>query len=192
MKKTLSPLLALAMTATIALTGVLVAGQQEQKDDTDVRIQAGDVDIQADVDRQRQRDALRETEFRQAKPLLHRASAVIGMDVQNRSEENLGNIHDLVIDDQGKVHYAAVEFGGFLDIGDKLFAVPWQALQVKQVGDREDDNWVAVIDVTKEKLEKAKGFNKDNWPDMADEQWRKLNDETFRTAERDVETTPRR
>lgn len=188
----IATLSALALTAMIALAGALVA-QQEDQDKPDVRIQAGDVDIQADVDRAKERRELRETGLREEKPLIHRASALIGLNVKNSADKQLGEIHDLAIDGKtGKIEYAAVSFGGFVGIGDKLFAVPWDSLQIKRVGDAEKDNWVAVMEVSEATLKNTRGFDKDNWPDMADERWRAENDRVFRTTEREDDTTPRR
>jgi hypothetical protein len=56
-------------------------------------------------------------------------------------------------------------FGGFLGMGDKLFAIPWEAFRVVQ------EEEVLLLDVVKEKLENAPGFDKDDWPDMADNTW---------------------
>ena len=54
-----------------------------------------------------------------------RASKLIGSEVKNAQGENLGEIKDLVIDvNHGRVHYAILSFGGFLGMGDKLFAFP--------------------------------------------------------------------
>ena len=61
----------------------------------------------------------------------------------------------------GKVCYAVLSFGGVLGIGSKLFAVPWNALKL----DTEEKHFV--LNVDKERLENAPGFDKDNWPDMA-------------------------
>ena len=57
--------------------------------------------------------------------------------------------------------------GGFLGIGDKLFAVPLKHLEMVQ----EEDDTFFVLDVTKERLENAPGFDKDNWPDTNDRAW---------------------
>ena len=46
-----------------------------------------------------------------------------------------------------------------------MFAVPWSALRV------DEDKKIFVLDVDKKKLENAPGFDKDNWPDMADVAW---------------------
>jgi len=66
----------------------------------------------------------------------------------------------------GHVQYAVLSFGGILGIGDKLFAIPASALQ----GKANDDKFV--LDVTKDRLKAAPGFNKSNWPDFADPAFR--------------------
>ena len=83
--------------------------------------------------------------------------------VVNADGVTLGSIHDLMLDPAtGRVEYAVLDFGGFLGIGDKLFAVPLQAFTV----DRSDERFV--LDVTKERLENAPGFDKSDWPSTAD------------------------
>ena len=64
-----------------------------------------------------------------------------------------------------KVAYAVLSFGGFLGMGNKLFALPWSALRL------DEDKKHFVLDVDKKKLENAPGFDKDNWPDMSDTSW---------------------
>jgi sporulation protein YlmC with PRC-barrel domain len=96
------------------------------------------------------------------------ASSINGTVVENMKRENLGEIKDLMIDiSKGRIAYAVLSFGGFLGMGDKLFAIPWEAFRVVQ----EEETFL--LDVAKEKLEKAPGFDKDNWPDMADAMWGK-------------------
>jgi hypothetical protein len=91
------------------------------------------------------------------------ASTLTGDRVRNPAGESLGKIEQIMIDlPTGKVAYAVLSFGGFLGIGDKLFAVPWRALQI----DRGEHEFI--LDVDARALETAPGFNKDNWPDMAD------------------------
>lgn len=95
------------------------------------------------------------------------SSSIASDDVKNREGENLGDIKDLMIDTQtGQIEYAVLSFGGFLGMGDKYFAVPWSALKV----DREDE--CLILNVSKERLKNAPGFDKDNWPDMADPQFK--------------------
>lgn len=91
------------------------------------------------------------------------SSSIVGTNVQNSAREDLGEIKDLMIDlSGGRIAYAVLSFGGFLGMGDKLFAIPWEAFQVVQ------EEEVLILNVAKEKLEQAPGFDKDNWPDMAD------------------------
>lgn len=90
-------------------------------------------------------------------------STLTGDDVVNESGDDLGTIEDFVLDLQdGRVEYAVLSFGGFLGMGDKLFAVPFKAMRIDQEEKR------AVLDVSKETLENAPGFDKNNWPDFAD------------------------
>lgn len=99
-------------------------------------------------------------------PALMGAETLIGDSVVNAAEEDLGDIKEIMLDMQtGQVAYAVLAFGGFLGMGEKLFAVPWQALYLDTVNKR------MVLNVEKERLKSAPGFNKDDWPDMADVSW---------------------
>lgn len=101
-------------------------------------------------------------------PLLMGANTLDGNDVYNRRNEDLGDIKEIMLDmDSGRVAYAVLSYGGFMGVGDKLFAVPWSALSLDTVNKR------FVLDVEKDRLENAPGFNKDQWPDMADKTWAK-------------------
>ena len=94
-----------------------------------------------------------------------KASELIGMSVQGTDGKKLGDIKDLVIDpEEGGVEYAVLEFGGFAGIGDKYFAVPWEALELDQT------NKKLSLDVHKKELKDAPGFDKNNWPDLGLEQ----------------------
>jgi sporulation protein YlmC with PRC-barrel domain len=89
---------------------------------------------------------------------------VIGGKVQNRKGEDLGSIKELMIDaTSGRVAYAVLSFGGFLGMGNKLFAIPWDALTFKP------DKQVFLLKVDKATLESAPGsFDPNEWPDLAD------------------------
>jgi sporulation protein YlmC with PRC-barrel domain len=94
------------------------------------------------------------------------ADTLTGDTVVNRRNEDLGKIEHLMIDiESGRVVYAVLSFGGFLGMGDKLFAIPWKALTVDMPEKR------FVLDVDKKRLEQAPGFDKSDWPDMADRTW---------------------
>lgn len=94
------------------------------------------------------------------------ASSLMNDRVVNQQGEDLGKIEEFMIDlDSGCIAYAVLSFGGFLGFGDKLFAIPMQALSL------DEDRKCFILNVSKEKLEKAQGFDKSNWPDMADPTW---------------------
>jgi sporulation protein YlmC with PRC-barrel domain len=99
-------------------------------------------------------------------PALMGADTLIGDNVVNAEEENLGEIKEIMLDMQtGQVAYAVLAFGGFLGMGEKLFAVPWQALHLDTANHR------FVLNVNKERLKNAPGFDKDAWPNMSDVNW---------------------
>jgi len=99
-------------------------------------------------------------------PSLMGADTLIGNDVYNTSDESLGNIKEFMIDmTSGKIGYAVLSYGGFLGMGDRLFAVPWQALTL------DSENKRFTLNVSKDKLKNAPGFDKDHWPTMADTSW---------------------
>jgi len=94
-------------------------------------------------------------------PLKHLAvSSLIGDNIFNPAGEALGKIKDIMIDiTEAKIAYVVIEFGGFLGMNQKYFAVPMQALQIA----REHRN-AFILNETKESLKRYPGFDKDHWP----------------------------
>jgi hypothetical protein len=94
------------------------------------------------------------------------AETLIGNDVCNDKKEDLGEIKEIMLDVRsGRVCYAVLSFGGFLGMGEKLFAVPWDALTLDTKHKR------FVLNVERDRLKDAPGFDKGKWPDMADQSW---------------------
>jgi sporulation protein YlmC with PRC-barrel domain len=94
------------------------------------------------------------------------ASTLVGDPVRNEAGETLGEIREIMLDVRtGRVAYAVLGFGGFLGMGDKLFAVPWPALR------HHEREHAFVLGVSRETLRRAPGFDKDRWPDFADPAW---------------------
>jgi uncharacterized protein YrrD len=90
-----------------------------------------------------------------------------GNDVKNAQGENLGHVRDIMLDTvNNRIGYYVLSFGGWLEVGDKLFAIPPEAMKVNM----EDKSFI--LNVDKENLKNAEGFDKDNWPDMADSTFR--------------------
>jgi sporulation protein YlmC with PRC-barrel domain len=99
-------------------------------------------------------------------PRLMLASTLEGNAVINLEGEKLGTIEEIMLDvPMGRIAYAVLSSGGFLGMGDKLFAIPWAALTL------DTDNKCFLLDVSKERLEQAPGFDKDYWPSLADHTW---------------------
>ncbi|HEX5125408.1 MAG TPA: PRC-barrel domain-containing protein [Rhodocyclaceae bacterium] len=99
-------------------------------------------------------------------PEIMAADTLEGDEVINRKGDKLGKVQDIMLDlPKGRVAYAVLSSGGFLGMGDKLFAIPWHALTL------DAERKCFILDVDKERLEAAPGFDKDHWPSMADLSW---------------------
>ena len=94
------------------------------------------------------------------------ATTIAGDEVRNMQNESLGKIQDIMLDvGEGKIRYAVLSSGGFLGMGDRLFAVPWKSLRL----DKENKRFL--LDVDAQRVKDAPGFDKDEWPNMADPAW---------------------
>ena len=101
-------------------------------------------------------------------PEIMATDTLEGDRVVNTSGDNLGKIRDIMIDvPNGRVAYAVLSSGGVMGMGNKLFAVPWDALVL------DADQHCFVLDIDKERLDNAPGFDKDHWPAMADSRFAK-------------------
>lgn len=104
-----------------------------------------------------------------------RASQLIGRDVVNAQDENLGEIHDVIVDVAAqRVHYVVLAFGGALGLGEKLFAYP-----ISTFSPHRGSNDL-VLNVDKERLQNAPGFERNNWPDWGDNRYRAEVERYFR------------
>jgi sporulation protein YlmC with PRC-barrel domain len=99
-------------------------------------------------------------------PNVLATTAIIGDDIVNRTGEKLGKIEEIMLDlEKGRVAYAVLSFGGFLGMGEKLFAVPFEALKL----DSSREHFT--LDVDKDKLKNAPGFDKNHPPQASDRTW---------------------
>lgn len=97
--------------------------------------------------------------------VLH-ASSLTGTKVLDTMGDHLGSIEDLMLHtDTGAVAYAVLSFGGFLGMGEKLLAIPWEALTIDPA------DHTIVLDIDREKLAQAPGLDKNDWPANADSTW---------------------
>lgn len=94
---------------------------------------------------------------------IESATMLVGTEVHDSADENIGSIEEIVLDaDQRRIAYFVLSYGGVLGIGEKWFAVPYSAFKVGEGAE------YLTLDVDKNTLENAPGFDDDNWPDMAD------------------------
>jgi sporulation protein YlmC with PRC-barrel domain len=94
------------------------------------------------------------------------SGSIIGDKVVNQENEHIGKIEELMISvSDGKIAYAVLSFGGFLHFGDKFFAIPWSTLRVDEEKKR------IILNVEKDSLKNAPGFDKNHWPDFSDEEF---------------------
>lgn len=96
----------------------------------------------------------------------HRASRMMGTAVRDDAGTRLGSIEDVVIDDEGQVAYAVIGAGGFLGMGEDLYAVPWTSLRKN-----EGDDFFS-LSMSQSELKQAYGFDRGNWPALGEARWR--------------------
>jgi len=109
-------------------------------------------------------------------PQLMTAGTLSSDKVVNRAGESLGEIEDIMLDvGRGRIAYAVMGSGGFLGLGEKLFAIPWNALTL------DTDRHCFVLDVAKEHFRNAPGFDKAHWPESAGEEWHREVHAFYRT-----------
>jgi len=97
-----------------------------------------------------------------------RASELKGMNVETPSGDKLGDIKEVALDPSGRVNFVVVSVGGFLGIGDRHVAVPWEA--VKMTRESKSEKVKLVMNITKDRLEKAPQYTlgREHWNEMSD------------------------
>jgi hypothetical protein len=99
-------------------------------------------------------------------PFLLPCSTPQGEVVVNRGDEELGQLEHIVIDaPSGRIAYAVLVRGGVFGLGQRFHAVPWNALEVDM------NRHCLVLDIEKDRLDAAPGFDDDHWPTMTDPDW---------------------
>ena len=81
----------------------------------------------------------------------YRASKVIGSSVVNDANETIGKIDDILVSSDGKQPYAVLSIGGFLGMGSRFVAVPYDTLKFT-------DNKIALPGGTKDGLKMLPEF----------------------------------
>ncbi len=153
-----------ASTTALALGATLAFGQADQSSSSDKSAQGApgsQSEQQQGAEASQQELKVSKEQLQQTVTDINKASKLIGMQVRNSKNENLGKISDLVLDQKsGKVAYAAMSIGGVLGVGDKLVAVPFEAFTPNPGQDG------LVLNIEKQRLQQAPGFSQNNWPDL--------------------------
>jgi sporulation protein YlmC with PRC-barrel domain len=100
-------------------------------------------------------------------PKVLSASILKGDKVTNAKGEDLGTVEEIMLDlEHGRVAYVVMSFGRVNWMpNDKLFAVPWEALTISF----HDKKFT--LNVSKETLKSAPGFDRNKWPEVPDFGW---------------------
>jgi sporulation protein YlmC with PRC-barrel domain len=99
-------------------------------------------------------------------PELMGADTLIGNHVHNLKNEHLGEIKEIMLNMRtGQIAYAVMSHGGVFTLGEKLFAVPWEAMTLDTINKR------FTLNIDKDRIENAPGFDSDHWPNMANQTW---------------------
>ena len=103
----------------------------------------------------------------QYQPVLYPADQLLSMQIKNNQGQTLGSLEDIVLEPGlNYVAYGVLSRGGVLGMGQNYFAIPWDVLQIGS--DRQN----LILNIPEQAFEQAQGFNKDRWPDRADQRWR--------------------
>ncbi|WP_321946248.1 PRC-barrel domain-containing protein [Paraburkholderia sp. J10-1] len=99
-------------------------------------------------------------------PDVMAASTLDSDRVLSSDGDEVGKVKEIMLDvESGRIAYMVMSSGGFLGIGDKLLAVPWNALTL------DASRKCFVIALNSERVKNAPGFDKGEWPSMADRTW---------------------
>jgi sporulation protein YlmC with PRC-barrel domain len=98
---------------------------------------------------------------------------MIGAEVRNMKNSDLGEITDVVLATQGGASYVILSHGGILGLGEEEIAVPFDRFKVS------DDRAVFYVDLTEEQVENAPSFERGDRGWVADEDWLRRNEEYY-------------
>lgn len=86
------------------------------------------------------------------------AHGVLGRDVRGAADENMGRIVDVIVDREGQVRAAVIDFGGFLGVGSRKIVVDWSALRFGGIASKRD---AISLELTKEQVTAAPEYKED-------------------------------
>ena len=91
------------------------------------------------------------------------ASRLVGLNIQNTGDENIGEIYDIILTDAGAVKAYIVSVGGFLGMGTRYVAIDPKAVTLTR---QDEKNWKATMNANKDQLKAAPEYKYES-------EWRK-------------------
>jgi hypothetical protein len=86
------------------------------------------------------------------------AHGILGREVRSAADENMGRIVDVIVDRDGTVRAAVIDFGGFLGVGSRKIVVDWRALRFGAIANKSDS---ISLELTKEQVSAAPEYKED-------------------------------
>jgi hypothetical protein len=86
------------------------------------------------------------------------AHGVLGRDVRSAADEDMGHIVDVIVDRDGHVRAAVIDFGGFLGVGSRKIVVDWNALHFGKIANKKDS---ITLELTKAQVAAAPEYKED-------------------------------
>ena len=86
------------------------------------------------------------------------AHGILGRDVRSAANEDMGRIVDAIVDREGNVRAAVIDFGGFLGVGSRKIVVDWGALRFGGVANKRDS---ITLELTKAQVAAAPEYKED-------------------------------
>lgn len=86
------------------------------------------------------------------------AHGILGRDVRSTADEAMGRIVDVIVDRNGQVRAAVIDFGGFLGVGSRKIVVDWNALHFGRIANKSDS---ITLELTKEQVTAAPEYKED-------------------------------
>ena len=86
------------------------------------------------------------------------AHGILGREVRSAANEDMGRIVDAIVDREGSVRAAVIDFGGFLGVGSRKIVVEWSALRFGGVSSKRDS---ITLELTKAQVSAAPEYKED-------------------------------
>ena len=86
------------------------------------------------------------------------AHGILGREVRSAANEDMGRVVDAIVDREGNVRAAVIDFGGFLGVGSRKIVVEWSALRFGGVSSKRDS---ITLELTKAQVSAAPEYKED-------------------------------